>query len=82
MTIYANYGFKNFIIASGYKSTLIKNFFNNKLNKTIKIYNKKYKIKNKNLFLNWKINVVGTGLDTLTGGRILRLKKYINSENF
>ncbi len=82
MTIYANCGFKNFIIAAGYKSSLIKNFFNNKLNKTIKIYNKKYKINNKNLFHNWKINVVDTGLDTLTGGRILRLKKYINTNIF
>lgn len=57
---YQKYGIKNFIIASGYKSKIIKNFFKN--NKYIK--------------------VVYTGKDTLTGGRLKKLKKYVSDTFF
>ena len=61
---YHNFGFKNFIIAAGYKKQIIINYFKNK------------KIKNVN------IKVVDTGLNTMTGGRLKRLKKYLSNENF
>ncbi len=64
MQHYSKYGFKDFIIAAGYKKKIIKNYFK---------YNK---------FKNWKINVVDTGLNTMTGGRIKRLKKLLNKETF
>jgi len=63
MKHYAKYGFKDFIIATGYKSKIIKNFF-------------KKKIKD------WNVRIVNTGKNTMTGGRIKRLKKIINQETF
>ena len=63
MEHYAKYGFKDFIIAAGFKSKIIKNFFKKK---------KK----------DWKVQVVDTGINTLTGGRIKRLRKHLNKERF
>ena len=60
---YEKYGFKNFIIALGYKGIFIKNFFKNK---------------KKNL----NIKLINTGLKTMTGGRLKRLKKFIGNETF
>ena len=63
MQIYANYGYKDFYIALGYKGEMIKKFFN------------------KNFF-DWNINLIETGKNTMTGGRLKRLKKYIGQETF
>ena len=58
------YGFNDFILATGYKSKIIKKFFEDK------------KIKNTN------IKLVYTGKNTLTGGRILRLRNIIKNKEF
>ena len=63
MKNYANYGFKDFYIALGYKSHVIKNYFK------------------KNDF-GWNINLIETGRNTMTGGRLKRLSKYLNKETF
>ena len=63
MKSYANYGFKDFYIALGYKGHVIKNFFM------------------KNSF-KWNINLINTGKNTMTGGRLKRLKKYLGDETF
>ena len=63
MKHYSNYGFKNFVIASGYKQNVIKKYFKKKI-------------------LNWNIDVVNTGLNYMTGGRLKRLKKIIGNETF
>tara|TARA_B100000683_G_scaffold250567_1_gene265786 strand:+ start:341 stop:1045 length:705 start_codon:yes stop_codon:yes gene_type:complete len=64
INIYKYYGFKEFIIASGYKSKVIKDYFSNK---------KKFK----------DIKIIQTGNKSLTGDRIVKLKKYlIKDENF
>ena len=60
---YKKFGFKNFLIASGYKGDVIDKYF---------------KKNSKNL----NINVVNTGLNTMTGGRIKRLRSYIKNEKF
>jgi len=60
MGIYEHYGYRQFILALGYKSEYIKKFYKNK--------NKK------------NINLVYTGRDTKTGGRLLRLKSYLKDE--
>ena len=85
MKIYSAYGFNDFIICAGYKQNIIKEFFNNyclyvndvtfdmERNET-KIY---FKSKDK-----WKVTVVDTGLNTMTGGRIKRIKNYIGEEPF
>ena len=64
MEHYYSYGFKDFIIAGGYKSQIIKDYF---------------KKKNKH---NWNVNIINTGLNTMTGGRLKRLKKYLEDESF
>ncbi len=58
------YGFNDFLLATGYKSNVIKKYFENT------------NIKNTN------IKLIYTGKDTLTGGRILRLKKFIKDDEF
>jgi glucose-1-phosphate cytidylyltransferase len=59
--IYEYYGFKNFILATGYKSKVLENYFKYKQN----------------------VRCIFTGNKTLTGGRLLRLKKYFKkNENF
>ena len=85
MNNYVKHGHKDFYIAMGYKFELIiKYFFGDE-------YNNEYlskeiiKIKDyKNKLLNSDVNIslVNTGLDTMTGGRLKRLEKYIDSENF
>ena len=77
---YVHYGHDDFIIALGYKSKIIKKFF-----KTKKIFKKKKtdhiicKSINGKII---KITLVETGLKTLTGGRLLRLRKYLLNETF
>ena len=63
MKIYAKQGFKDFIIASGYKGEIIEKFLRRKIK-------------------DWNVKIVPTGLETMTGGRIKRLKKYLNNERF
>ena len=63
MKHYYNYGFKEFIVAGGYKQKIIRDFF------------KKKKLK-------WNVKVIDTGLNTMTGGRIKRLKNYLKNDDF
>ena len=63
MKLYAKYGFKEFIIALGYKGNLIKKYFKKKK-------------------FNWNIKLVDTGLNTMTGGRLKRLKNIIGNQRF
>ena len=63
---YQKQGFSNFIILTGYKSTIISNYFSKK-NKLLK---------------NLSIKCIFTGVNTLTGTRLSKLKKYINEDNF
>ncbi len=61
---YRKYNFKEFYIAVGYKSNVIKNYFKN------------------NKIKNCKINLIHTGENTMTGGRLKRLSKYLGKETF
>jgi glucose-1-phosphate cytidylyltransferase len=77
MKIYVRYGMKKFFIALGYKGEEIINFFLKKrINK--KIINIKYKINN----IDCEITLIKTGINTMTGGRLLEASKYIEDENF
>lgn len=87
MKEYSHYGFNEFIICAGYKQQVIKEWFNNYM-----LYNsditfdfsedeKKIVVHKKN-YEEWKVTIVDTGLDTLTGGRIKRVKEYLNNETF
>ena len=82
MKIFGQQGFNNFILTLGYKGRVIKDFFvnQNKMSGDLHLSIKK----NKNLIIQenhdkWDISMIETGLNTNTGGRIKRLKKYVDN---
>jgi glucose-1-phosphate cytidylyltransferase len=87
MKYYSQYGFNRFILALGYKGDFIKEYFYN-----YKITNSDFTINLKPespaIFHNsadesdWEITFIDTGLNTLKGGRIKRIEKYLKSDNF
>lgn len=86
MKYYSSFGVNNFIICCGYKGYVIKEFFSNYYlhtsDVTINLNNNSNQYKNSNAE-NWKISLVNTGIETMTGGRLARVKEYIGSdENF
>ena len=82
MKIYERYDFRDFVIALGYKGEAIKDFFlnyasrMNDLNINLRASTTKYI---SNTTEDWNVSLFDTGQDTLTGGRLLRLKDSINS---
>ena len=83
MKLYSKHGINDFIICLGYKGYLIKEFFSNYSLHTsdITINTKKNKIiTHKKDTENWNITLVNTGENTLTGGRILKIKNYVDDE--
>lgn len=85
MNWYSKFGYDDFVIALGYKANLIKEYFlhYNSLNSdfTVDLDTGSVKFINKN-GRNWKVTLVDTGLNTMTGGRIRRLKNIIGNESF
>ena len=85
MEIYAKFGHKDFYLALGYKSEVIKEYFYNyaflKSNFQINLKDGKVKPFEKNE-KDWSINLIDTGINTMTGGRLKRLKKFIGDETF
>ncbi len=85
MKIYANYGHKDFYLALGYKSELVKDYFLNykMLNSdfTINLEDGKLQI-NSAENLDWNVTLVNTGLETMTGGRVKRLQSFIGDQPF
>lgn len=83
MKIYSYYGIKKFIICCGYKGYLIKEYFANYFlhssDVTIDIEKNKINVHKKNTD-SWQVTLVDTGEDTLTGGRILRVKSYLDDD--
>ena len=85
MKIYSAYGFNDFLIACGYKGEIIKEYFNS------------YFVRNSDFFVDlrngkrdiietgevdWRVGLIDTGPETQTGGRILRLRKWVGEETF
>ncbi len=86
MKIYSHYGFKDFILCLGYKGNAIKEYFSH------------YKLMNNDFSVNlstgqktihsaandedWSVSLIDTGNATMTGGRIKRIEKYIDGDNF
>lgn len=86
MKIYSHYGVKNFVLCLGYKGNMIRDFFMN-----LDYYSKDitYNTRTKEVAYNgpdlkddWNITFAETGPDTNTGGRIKRIEKYIDLDNF
>lgn len=85
MKSYAAFGFKEFVIALGYKGEIIKDYFIN------------YKLRSRNLTISlatgditvhegdspdWTVHLLDTGLETQTGGRVRQLAQYVGNETF
>ena len=85
MKIYSYYGINEFIICCGYKQYVIKeyfaNYFRHNSDMTVDLSNNSTTILD-NHSENWKVTMVDTGLNTMTGGRIKRIQKYIGNEPF
>jgi len=85
LNIYSAYGFNEFVLALGYKGEAVKEYFlnfyalNNDL--TVDLADGKSEI-HEGKQPNWKINLVDTGPNTMTGGRIKRLQSWIGNETF
>lgn len=85
MKIYSHYGYNDFVILTGYKGHVIKEFFLNYYNRysdmTIDLSNNDVQI-HKMRSEPWKVTMLYTGPDTLTAGRIYRARDYIGNEPF
>jgi len=85
MKIYAAHGINDFVIPLGYKSEMIKRYFieydQNSSDIEVDLSEGTIRTLRKNGDC-WKITLVDTGLDTMTGGRLLRLKDYLKNEDF
>ena len=85
MKHYAWYGFNQFVIALGYKGDCIKRFMvdycRSFSNLTVDLQNGEVQIHNSH-HTDWKVELIDTGIDTLTGGRIKQLAPYLGNETF
>ena len=85
MKIYAHFGFTEFVVCLGYRGHVIKeyfaNFFLHHADVTFDLAKNQTEI-HKSGSENWKITLIDTGKDTMTGGRIKRIEPYINNETF
>ena len=87
MKLYSHYGFNEFVICAGYKQHIIKEYFAEYFLHTSDItfdFSKgtNEMIVHRNNSERWKVTVVDTGLNTMTGGRIKRIQPYIGNEPF
>jgi len=85
MKIYAAQGYDDFLIAAGYKADVIKRFFYDEAQLSGDLYVDSLKGELMHFAPQaerWRVRIVNTGLDTNTGGRILRLKPHIGDEPF
>lgn len=85
MKTYSYYGYNEFVICLGYKGYVIKEYFADYYlhtsDITFDMTNNEMKVHN-NYSEPWKVTLVDTGLNTMTGGRVKRIKNYINNEPF
>lgn len=86
MKEYSYYGFNEFIICCGYKQHIIKEYFANYYlhgsDITFDFTNENEMVIHNNISEPWKVTLVDTGLNTMTGGRVKRVQKYIGNERF
>ena len=86
MKIYGHYGVTDFVVCAGYKQYMIKEYFNNyylhrsditydfTMDGAMKVHNNKAEP--------WRVTIADTGLNTMTGGRIKRIRRYVGNEPF
>jgi glucose-1-phosphate cytidylyltransferase len=85
MKLYSQHGFNDFVVLLGYKGYVIKEYFSNyflhQSDVTIDLESNKMEVHN-NSSEPWKVTLLDTGLNTMTGGRIKRATKHIGNEPF
>lgn len=85
MKIYSLYGINEFVICCGYKGYLIKEYFSNYFLHRSDVT---FDLKENNMEVHekfsepWKVTLVDTGQDTMTGGRLRKVSKYLEKEEF
>jgi glucose-1-phosphate cytidylyltransferase len=85
MKIYRHYGFRRFIICLGYKGDVIREYFMANryegVDMTINFRDDSFKLHGTSRD-DWEVTLVQTGLETMTGGRLAQVERYIDTENF
>ena len=85
MKYYSSFGIKEFVILAGYKQYKIKEYFANYFvynsDITFNMGNNSMEVHRKNAE-DWKVTVLDTGLNTMTGGRVKRAEEIIGNETF
>lgn len=85
MKTYASYGINEFVICCGYKGYMVKEYFANYF---LHMSDVTFDMKNNSMEVHhkfvepWKVTLVDTGLDTMTGGRLKRIKEYVDDGTF
>jgi glucose-1-phosphate cytidylyltransferase len=85
MKIFSAHGVQDFVICCGYKGYLIKEYFANYFLHTADV---SFDISHNTMEIHqnhaepWRVTLVDTGVETMTGGRILRVRNYLNGERF
>jgi glucose-1-phosphate cytidylyltransferase len=86
MNTYAHHGFRDFVLCLGYKGEVIKEYFFNYALRccdfTVDLRDGRCDFHGKNSIPNWRVALVDTGQETLTGGRVKRIRSHIDSEDF
>ena len=86
MKTYAHYGFNEFVLCLGYKGEVIKQYFYNyeflSNDFTIELGTREVQTYPRHAEHGWKITLVDTGLHTMTGGRVGRVKDFIDGDTF
>lgn len=85
MKYYSQFGFHEFVICLGYKQYVVKEFFADYFlhtsDVTFDLTNNRMEVHN-NYSEPWKVTLVDTGLNTMTGGRVKRIRPYVEDEPF
>ena len=85
MKIFSSYDINEFIICCGYKSYVIKEYFANYFlhmaDVTFNLATNSMEVHNK-FAEHWKVTLIDTGLNTMTGGRLKRVREYVGNETF
>ncbi len=86
MKHYSHYGYNEFVIALGYKGECIKQYIMDysslQSNLTVRIQDGSVRVHDAERHPDWTVDLIDTGLDTLTGGRIKRLAPYLGEGTF
>lgn len=86
MKSYAHYGFNKFVLCLGYKGEIIKDYFYNyeiqNNDFTLVLGKNKMKIHNSHSEVGWEITFAETGLNSMTGARVKKIRKYVDDEVF